>query len=217
MILQRPQPEAMPIEIEVADTPRVLSAINKSGCIAAVWQRHPLSSFQTWLNALDQDVLPQARLILRPETTSEAIAHACQQAGLPDGPKHRMLIGDITALAHIFSKIASSEYVQLGLRVFDAHQQIAPIELEKPGRLVCLYRGPRLTLTSVASETTTETPVSNCVPFIVSDGTRYPFEPHFVKCRVVHSESAPEISLMLTLDPVRAAMKAPKSNAKTYH
>ncbi|MEL7302824.1 MAG: DUF1826 domain-containing protein, partial [Pseudomonadota bacterium] len=54
------------IGVGIAETPEGLSAIRRAGCAAAVWRRHTLPEFQTWIDALAPDELPSVRMILRP-------------------------------------------------------------------------------------------------------------------------------------------------------
>lgn len=50
--------------IVAAETPSDLSAIHQPACAAAIWQRQPLPTFQSWIDGLDAEQLPKARIIL---------------------------------------------------------------------------------------------------------------------------------------------------------
>ncbi|MEO1250343.1 MAG: DUF1826 domain-containing protein, partial [Pseudomonadota bacterium] len=55
------------VVVGVTDTPEGLSVFRRPGCAAALWRRQPLPSFQSWIDALEPDRLPRARVTLRPD------------------------------------------------------------------------------------------------------------------------------------------------------
>jgi len=217
MTIQHAHLTSPPFKIAVAETPRVLSRINVPGCVAAVWQRQPLASFQAWLNALAPEALPQARLILRPEMVNDAITYSCQQIGTPDCPECDMLKGDIAALAKMFSDVASSEYIRLRLNVLDGPEDLGLQTDERSKRLICVYRGPNLTLGQNRADVASDVSVSNGVPFVLHEDSLDEVRPDRLCCGLRSFANAKTASLVLTLEPVRASGGTPKRHAITYH
>lgn len=215
MTIQHARLTSSPIGVAVADTPVALSQITAPQHSAAVWQRQPLASFQSWLDGLDPTHLPQARLILRPEAVNDAIAHVCQHAGTPDGPERGMLAGDIAALAHIFSEIVSCDYLRVRLLVGDELPDFSQDSYERNTRLICIYRGPSLTIGRTAPENAGDVSVSNGVPFILDQDSANDVGPKSLRCQP--SKKAPATSFFLTLDPVHVAESTRDLHARTYH
>ncbi|MEL6463804.1 MAG: DUF1826 domain-containing protein [Pseudomonadota bacterium] len=205
------------IEIAFADTPLVMLRINAPECAATAWEMQPLASFQTWLDDLNPMVLPQARVMLRSEVVNEATAHFCQQAGMADCPEHGMLAGDIAALAHIFSDIASSEYLRVRLSVFDDHQDVLLQVQEKDKRPVCVYRGQERVIGQVAIAVVPDVSISNCGLCLRWEGRPNKFQRNILCCNAISSPSASQTSLVLTLDPVSTTEETPDLKAETYH
>ena len=58
--------QAVPTGVSVTEQAEDLSVIHRRDCAAAVWTRPSLPSFQSWIDALDTEKLPRARIILRP-------------------------------------------------------------------------------------------------------------------------------------------------------
>ncbi len=217
MTIQNARLTSPPVEIAVADTPSVLSKINTAPCIATVWRRQPLSSFQTWLDDLDVAVLPQARLILPAEAVNDALTHVCRQAGMPNCPERAMLAGDIAALAHMFCDVALCDYLRVRLTVLNGDPSFTQQEIENGRRLICVYRGPRLAIGQAASEMASYIPVSNGVPFIMRRESSSSLRSNILRCRVLPSDGAPLTSLVLALDPVSASERTPDLKAKRRH
>jgi hypothetical protein len=205
------------VEIAVSATPRVLSNVSLSGCIAAVWERHPLPSFQTWLNGLDPELLPQARLILHPKAVNDAIMHACLSSGMPDCLERDMLAGDIAALADIFAEVVPCDYLRVRLIVIDGNPDFSLRDRQLGKRLWCVYRGPTLMIGCTSTESFQSTPVSNGVPFVVDQDRSDGFDVKTLRCRPFPSEETPATSLVLTIDAVGTAQATPDFNAKAYH
>ena len=86
------------VGVGITDTPEGLSAIHHPGSAAAIWRRQPLPGFQSWIDGLDPDVLPTARVILRPEAVRDAALEVCDASGAPAGPEREPSLDDIAAL-----------------------------------------------------------------------------------------------------------------------
>ncbi len=64
----------------LTDRPDGLSALHSPDCAAAIWRRHPLTAFQDWIDAIEPEQLPKARVMLRPDTVRDVVtSSACQK------------------------------------------------------------------------------------------------------------------------------------------
>jgi len=141
MTLVRETVKDSAIGVSVSDTPEGLSAIQNPGCAAAIWQRHPLPSFQTWIDALEPGQLPKARAILRPEKVREAASQICQVAGTPACDERERLVADTATLADIFAGLTSAPYLRLRFDVVTTNA-CRKFHIDAiTARLICTYRG----------------------------------------------------------------------------
>ena len=83
------------IGVGVADVPENLNILAKPGCAAAIWQRQPLPAFQAWIDGVDPENLPSARLILKPQSVLCVLAGLCDTSLMPDGPHRQRLIAPL--------------------------------------------------------------------------------------------------------------------------
>lgn len=127
--------------VAVAHSPEGLSVIHSGDCAAAIWPRQPLRSFQSWIDTLDPEHLPSARLILRPETVRDAASHICEMCGTPDCAERALLIDDVAALAHIFAELMCVEHLLLRLDVVATNACRKFHTDAVAARLICTYRG----------------------------------------------------------------------------
>lgn len=127
--------------VGVVETPEELGSIARPGCAAVIWQRRPLSSFQSWVNGLAVERLPSARLILWPDCARAAIDEVCAVSGTPDGPERCRLVDDIAALVDIFAGVMRTPFVRLRLdRISD--NACCKFHIDAvTARLICTYRG----------------------------------------------------------------------------
>jgi len=187
-----------------ADTPEGLSAIRNPDCAAAIWRRTPLDSFQSWLDALDPDHLPQARMLLRPEMVREAVQGICQSAGTPGGAECDRLVDDIAALAYMFAGHLRAKWLRLRLDVV-ATNACRRFHIDAvTARLVCTYRGTGTQYGIATSDAEPEHvfTVPTGAPILLR-GTRWPERP---KSGLLHRsppiEGTGETRLLLVLDHV---------------
>lgn len=192
------------IGVGVADTPEGLSELHRPGCPAAIWRRPPLPGFQSWIDGLDADVLPRARVILRPDAVRDAASEVCNAAGTPVGPERDRLADDIAALADIFAGLMQARWLRLRLDVVTTNA-CRKFHIDAvTARLVCTYRG---TGTQYGISTDKAEPRRICtVPTgapIVLRGTRWPERP---RSGLLHRsppiEGTGETRTVLVLDPV---------------
>lgn len=127
--------------VHVAQEPENLAGFAEPGCAAAIWHRDTCPDFQAWIDALNPDELPNARLVLRCQNVRAALADVCNNAGLENGPHRQHLINDITALVRMFSDLMGAPFVRMRL------DRISTNACRKfhvdaiTARLVCTYRG----------------------------------------------------------------------------
>ncbi len=129
------------IGVDVADGPEGLSAIHRPGSAAAIWRRRPLPEFQSWIDRLDRDVLPKARVILRPDAVRDAASEVCDVCRTPAGPERDRLVDDIAALADIFTGLMHARWLRLRLDVVTTNACRRFHIDAVTARLVCTYRG----------------------------------------------------------------------------
>lgn len=190
--------------VAFADTPEDLSAIHRPDCAAAIWRRHPLPGFQTWIDALDPDRLPRARVVLRPEDVRRAVAQICNASGTPDDPMRQKLVDDAAALADIFAGLMNAPYLRLRFDVISTNACRKFHTDAVTARLVCTYRG---TGTQYGISTDEDVPrrvfsVPACAPILLR-GKLWPEQP---KSGLLHRsppiEGTGETRLLFVLDPV---------------
>jgi len=190
--------------VAMSDTPEGLFEIRRPGCAAAIWRRQPLSSFQSWIDALEPDELPRARVILRPADIQEAVRKICDSSGTPDGPERRRLIEDTAALAQIFAGLMDAKYLRLRLDVVTTNA-CRKFHIDAvTARLVCTYRGPgtQYGISSDGAEPHHIITVPTGAPILLR-GTRWPVHP----CSGLLHRSPPiegtgRTRAALVLDPV---------------
>lgn len=192
------------IGVGVASNPEDLSAIHHPGCAAAIWRRASLTRFQGWLDALEPEELPKARMILRPNAVCEALVKICQSSGTPDCVERDWLIDDVAALSAVFSDVMQATWVRLRLDVV-ATNACRRFHIDAvTARLVCTYRG---TGTQYGISSNGEDPrrvftVPTGSPILLR-GTRWPETP---KSGLLHRsppiEGTGETRLLLVLDPI---------------
>lgn len=192
------------VGVGVADEPEGLFVIRQPDCAAAIWQRSPIPSFQSWLDGLAPDQLPRARMILRPDAVHAALTETCDLAGTPAGPERDRLIDDTAALAAMFAKLTRAPYLRLrydvvttnACRKFHVDAVVA--------RLVCTYRGTgtQYGISTDGAEPSRIFTVPTGTPILLR-GTLWPESPSSgLLHRSPPIEGSGETRLVLVLDPV---------------
>jgi hypothetical protein len=129
------------IGVAVADKPEDLTAFLKPGCAAAIWRRQSAQDFQRWIDGLDVALLPEGRIVLRPDAVQAAVAELCVIAGTPHCPEREKLIGDVAALADTFAKLMQAPYLQVRLQPVTSNA-CRKFHIDAiTARLICTYRG----------------------------------------------------------------------------
>lgn len=190
--------------VAVVETPEALSALHQPDSAAVIWQRQPLDAFQQWIDGLDPDQLPTARVILRPKDIRSALRSICDAAGTPDGAERRLLIDDIAVLADIFTELMQTQYLRLRLDAVDTNACRKFHVDMLTARLICTYRGSG---TQYGNSVAEEDPerifnVPTGCP-IVLRGRKWPEEP---RSGLLHRsppiEDTGETRLLMVLDPI---------------
>ena len=212
----RPRPmydviENLPAGVGTGDTPESLSLIHSCG--AAIWRRQPLARFQSWIDDLDPEKLPKARMILPSHYVREAVIQICESSGTPDCAERSMLVDDIAALAEMFCQTMSASALQLRLDVVtDNACRKFHIDAVK-ARLVCTYRGTGTQYT--VSQSKGEPGQVHTVPTGAPVLLRGTLWQEATKSRVFHRsppiEGTQETRLVLVLDP----REMPEDNSMT--
>lgn len=129
------------IGVAVADNSEGLRAFLEPSCAAAVWRRQPQTRFQSWVDAIDPDRLPQGRIVLRPDAVRQALAELCEIAQTPADPERAQLIDDVAALSDMFAGLMQAPYLRLRLQVVTSNA-CRKFHIDAlTARLVCTYRG----------------------------------------------------------------------------
>ena len=195
---------------EQASGPSGLSAIHQRGTAATVWERTPLSGFQSWIDALPPEQLPRARVILRPEAVCDALLEIARLHGIPDRPERNLLIEDISALALIFADVMACELLQLRLDVIQSNA-CRKFHIDAvSARLICTYRGTgtQYGISEHGADPAQILTVPTGSPIILR-GTRWPETPlSGLLHRSPPIAGTGETRLLLVLDPVEDPEKA---------
>jgi len=130
-----------PIGVSIVRDARGLESFRDPACAAAIWHREVPSQIMDWLEGLDADVLPNARVVLPVGMVKYAVEQHCDISGMPEGPDRDWLIDDVEALTQKFAALMGAEYVRLRLQAITTNAcrkfHIDAITC----RLLCTYRG----------------------------------------------------------------------------
>lgn len=194
----------IPASVTVVNSISGLSAIRDKGCAAVILTRQPEPQLQAWLNALQPDKLPLARVILRPDRVKEAVNKICDNCGTPLTQERSLLLNDIAAMASHFSDLMNVQYLRLRLDVVKTNACRKFHVDAVTARLVCTYRGQTTQLSESDAECDLREVVS--VPLscpVVLRGTSWPGdEPIRLRHRSPPIEGSGETRLLLVLDPI---------------
>ena len=204
MTLAHDVEEDVAIGVGVLDTPEGLSAIHRPGCAGAIWQRSPLPGFQSWIDALEREVLPTGCMVLRPEDVRDAAFQICEASGTPASAERTWLIDDAAALAEILAGQMDAPYLRLRFDVVTTNA-CRKFHIDAvTARLVCTYRGTgtQYGISIDGAEPRRVSTVPTGAPILLR-GTLWPEHP---KSGLLHRsppiEGTGETRLMFVLDPL---------------
>ena len=190
--------------VRVADVPENLNILTKPGCAATIWPRQPMPAFQTWIDGLDPENLPSARMILKPQSVPSVLSGLCDTSLMPDGPHRQRLIEDITTLSDLFCDLMDAPHVRLRLSRVTANA-CRKFHIDAiTARLVCTYRGTgtQYGISHEGAEPKRIFTVPTGTPILLR-GTLWPEEP---RSGLLHRsppiEGSGETRLVLVLDPI---------------
>lgn len=193
-----------PPGVRTTDSAEGFSAIAASGTAAVIWRRAPIPGFQAWIDALDPDQLPSARVVLDPQRLPAAVAAACEAAHMPAGTERDWLTQDIARLAEAFLAHVPAPLLRLRLDVVTSNACRRFHIDAVTARLICTYRGTGTQYGRAAqgADPATIFTVPTGAPVILR-GTLWPEGPG---AELVHRsppiEGTGQTRLMLVLDPV---------------
>lgn len=119
----------------------ILADIHAPGIAATIWQRIPDPAFQTWIDSLPGDQLPELRTTVPVHLAETAVLAAFATAGTPPGAEQDTLASDVGALALIYCRIMKTQHVRIRLDV-SGDVMCPKFHLDTvPARLLCTYRG----------------------------------------------------------------------------
>lgn len=207
------------IGVGVAQNPNELSVIHRPGCAAAIWQRSTQLAFQSWIDQLEPDKLPKARMILPVWNVREAASQICEMCGTPNCPERQLLINDVAALAEIFSEIMPTSHLQMRLDVVTTNA-CRKFHIDAvTARLVCTYRGTgtQYCISSDGAAPEKIFTVPTGAPILLR-GTLWPDTP---KSGLLHRsppiEGTGETRLVLVLDPIVEEDTPPEPDRRSLH
>ncbi|MDB2422189.1 DUF1826 domain-containing protein [Paracoccaceae bacterium] len=118
-----------------------LAVIRDPGCAVALCQRQPDRNVLEWLERLDSDRLPKARVILPPDRINDALEQICDISDTPDCEKRKRLIDDVTKLAKVFADLMKTAHLRLRFDVVTTNS-CKKFHIDRiTARLLCTYRG----------------------------------------------------------------------------
>ena len=128
--------------IETCEAAEGLGAIARPDVELVIWRRSLPSRLQTWLERLDAALLPDLRLLVRPEDLVRAMEPPLNDRGLPKGEMRALLLCDVDDLVSAFARIARTDLVDVRLQSVsgDACWKFHRDCVE--ARLLTTYRGP---------------------------------------------------------------------------
>lgn len=193
-----------PAGVSITNQAKDLSVIHRRDCAAAIWNKPPLPGCEAWLNALQPQQLPRARLILRPDAVERCIAHLFDGAEIPPCQEQDQLTADIAELAELFSQIMKADYLRLRLDVVQTNACRKFHVDAVRARLVCTYRGTgtQLGFSDQNDEPQCLLTLPTGTP-IVLRGTKWP---EFPRSGLLHRsppiEGTGETRFLVVIDPV---------------
>ena len=214
MNIMRAETKDVVKSVAVSAMPEGLAAIHRPNCAAAIWDRAPLESFQSWIDQVPANTLPQTRTILQPGAVRRAMYQLVEASGLEGTAERAMLVDDVAALADIFADLTQAPYLRLRLEVVTTNACRRFHIDAVTSRLVCTYRGTG-TQYGLADDMR-EVEAINTVPTgspILLRGTLWPVTP---KSDLLHRsppiEGTGEARLLLVLDPITELENAEKQH-----
>lgn len=186
------------------DRPEDLARFLDPGCPAVVWQRQAPPEFQSWIDGLAPDLLPDNRVVLHRSQVQSAVTQICEIAKTPACASRAHLVADIVALSETFADLMRTSYLRLRLNAVTTNACRKFHVDAITARLVCTYRGrgTQYGLSASGAEPEHIFTVPTGAPILLR-GTLAPEQPD---CGLRHRsppiEGSGETRLVLVLDPL---------------
>ena len=134
--------EAAAVGVAETTTLEGLSVLRQPDCAGAIWKRQLTRDFQRWIDTVDPERLPLARLILRPEHVGKALSEIFETCGTPACRERDYLSDDAVALSRKFADLMQTPYLRLRFDVVSTNA-CRKFHIDTvTARLICTYRGP---------------------------------------------------------------------------
>lgn len=181
-----------------------LETLKCPDCAAVLWWRQPNAVFRTWIEGLDPDLLPWARIILRPEQVRETLLELCAEARTPECPERVQFIEDTVTLVTEFAALMDVPFVRLRLDVVE-NNACRKFHIDYvTARLICTFRGTgtQYGQSVQGADPHTILTVPTGSPIILR-GNAWPEQPRVsLRHRSPPIEGTGETRLVLVLDPI---------------
>ena len=142
MVLREAIRQGASTGIAAVDAADELPEFLQPDCPALIWRRNPSPCFQKWVDALEPERLPRARVILRPKNVAEAISLIFDNCNTPDSPQSAMLAEDTALQAQVFADLMRTPFLRLRYDVVSTNA-CRKFHIDfVTARLICTYRGP---------------------------------------------------------------------------
>lgn len=193
-----------PAGVSLVRDARGLQGFRDPACAASVWDRMIPSDILPWLSALNQDQLPNGRVVLQAMSVRETVLHLCDLAGMPNAPQRAWFIDDIADLAQRFADLMGAIYVRLRLQAVTSNACRKFHCDAITGRLVCTYRGTDTQYgTTAGREDPNQIFTTPAGAPILLRGSLWPPEPDTgLRHRSPPIKGTGETRLVLVLDPI---------------
>lgn len=192
------------VGVAVMDKLEEFDVFRKPGVAASVWRRQLPEDFQLWIDTLEVEKLPSARIIVHAEVVRDAVEVICDKAGIPNNLMRRTLVDDVVLLSDEFAKLMDTKSLRLR---FDVVQDNACEKFHIDAitaRLVCTYRGmgTQYGISTDGLEPKRIYTVPTGAPMLLR-GSKWPEPPHSgILHRSPQIEGTGMTRLVLVIDPI---------------
>ncbi|MDF1668958.1 MAG: DUF1826 domain-containing protein [Roseovarius sp.] len=186
------------------DRPEDLARFLDPACPAVIWQRHAPPEFQSWIDTLAPDLLPDNRVVLHRSQMRSVVTEIFEIAKTPACASRAHLVEDIVALSEAFADLMRASYLRLRLNAVTTNACRKFHVDAISARLVCTYRGmgTQYGISASGAEPEHIFTVPTGAPILLR-GTLAPEQPASgLRHRSPPIEGSGATRLVLVLDPV---------------
>ena len=127
--------------VHTVEDPSDLRVFSEKNYPAVIWSRQILPDFQTWINQIDPNLLPNSRKVVHKRAIKETLEDVFNNARIPQSDQLDWLLKDITKLGKVFSNLMQVDFLRLRLDVVSTNSCRKFHVDAVTGRLICTYRG----------------------------------------------------------------------------